>query len=349
MDEAATYSAGLAAIAPSLDAVQGHALRDAAPNISSGPYPLVVFSHGLGTPRVVCAYLLEHLASWGFVAVAIDHPGSTLADSERANTKSWRAAYDYRSFTSLVTRPIDIRRAIDYAGTLTAADGAFAGMIAMDRIAVVGYSLGGYTALVSAGGRLHFNLPNAEANPEACFSTPMLCELFAEETAPQRESQLIDLAGVEVHPGDLWPSLGDPRVDAILPLAPALSLAFGTDGLEQVEVPALVLGASGDRVVGTLYGAGWVYDHLGSAQKGLVVFENGNHFLFGECGSPAWTAIAFDQCSDPVWDMLRAHDLTNHFATAFLLATLKGDEDAAAALAPDQVQFPGIRYEVQGF
>ena len=43
--------------------------------------------------------------------------------------------------------------------------------------------------------------------------------------------------------------------------------------------------------------------------------------------------------------MDRAHDLTNHFATAFLLSVLKGDAQAAAALAPEAVQFPGITYE----
>jgi hypothetical protein len=54
-------------------------------------------------------------------------------------------------------------------------------------------------------------------------------------------------------------------------------------------------------------------------------------------------------CSDEVWDMLRAHDLTNHFVTAFFLATLKDDTEAAAALAPDAVQFPGITYKTTGF
>jgi hypothetical protein len=54
-------------------------------------------------------------------------------------------------------------------------------------------------------------------------------------------------------------------------------------------------------------------------------------------------------CSDSVWDMDRAHDLINHFTTAFLLATLKDDAEAAAALAPDAVSFPGITYEAQGF
>jgi hypothetical protein len=50
-----------------------------------------------------------------------------------------------------------------------------------------------------------------------------------------------------------------------------------------------------------------------------------------------------------VWDIDRAHDLVNHFVIAFLLAELKGDAEAAAALAPDVVSFPGIAYEAQGF
>ena len=51
----------------------------------------------------------------------------------------------------------------------------------------------------------------------------------------------------------------------------------------------------------------------------------------------------------PVWDMDRVHDLINPFTTAFLLATLKSDTDAAAALAPEQVLSPGIQYQTTGF
>ena len=54
-------------------------------------------------------------------------------------------------------------------------------------------------------------------------------------------------------------------------------------------------------------------------------------------------------CTDPVWDMDRAHDLTNHFATAFLLAELKGDAEAVKALTPENVDFPGISYETTGY
>ncbi|KAB2862348.1 MAG: hypothetical protein F9K46_07185 [Anaerolineae bacterium] len=56
----------------------------------------------------------------------------------------------------------------------------------------------------------------------------------------------------------------------------------------------------------------------------------------------------FDRCSDDVWDMQRAHELINHFATAFFLAHLKGDADAAAALLPGAVDFVGVEYTVTG-
>ena len=54
-------------------------------------------------------------------------------------------------------------------------------------------------------------------------------------------------------------------------------------------------------------------------------------------------------CDDPVWDGARSHDLINHFVTAFMLAELKGDADAAAALAPESVDFRGIEYETTAF
>ena len=41
--------------------------------------------------------------------------------------------------------------------------------------------------------------------------------------------------------------------------------------------------------------------------------------------------------------------MIDHFATAFLLAELKGDAEAAAALAPENVSFPGIEYSSEGF
>jgi hypothetical protein len=41
--------------------------------------------------------------------------------------------------------------------------------------------------------------------------------------------------------------------------------------------------------------------------------------------------------------------LVEHFASAFLLAELKRDQDAAAALSPQVIDFPGVDYQAEGY
>jgi hypothetical protein len=50
-------------------------------------------------------------------------------------------------------------------------------------------------------------------------------------------------------------------------------------------------------------------------------------------------------CFDPVWDRQRAHDLIEHYTTAFLLDALHQDKDARAALLPGGTQAVGVLYE----
>ena len=51
------------------------AFADLAPaDPDGGPYPLVVFSHGLAGYRMQSTFLTTHLASWGFVVAAVEHP-----------------------------------------------------------------------------------------------------------------------------------------------------------------------------------------------------------------------------------------------------------------------------------
>ena len=44
----------------------------------SQPAPVIVFSHGLASDRQHFAATAKHLASHGFVAVTVEHPGSNL-------------------------------------------------------------------------------------------------------------------------------------------------------------------------------------------------------------------------------------------------------------------------------
>ena len=82
-----------------------------------------------------------------------------------------------------------------------------------------------------------------------------------------------------------------------------------------------------------------------------MAFEHGGHLLFplGCDAAPDLVKIFPGiPCEDPVWKLADSHGLANHFATAFLLAELKGDSEAAAALQPEAVEFSGIRYQSEG-
>ena len=333
--------------------IEGHAILDAAINGEQGPYPLVIYSHGLGGSRWSSLYLTEHLASYGFIVMAVDHSGDNFL---LENTPEM-------IIDSYATRPNDVRRLIAYADSLVLPGGQFEGALDVQIIGLTGVSFGGYTTVASAGARFNFGGlaawcaenagtaldpdPSAVAVPYPIlpFSTAGACFIG------QHQERLAELRGLESFPEGLWESFSDPRVAAAVPIVPWNAPLFNEAGLAALTVPVMVIDGTADVITPPERDAYRFFEYFGSDNKVLVMLENAGHLsVLNDCSAWPWLgAMAYSFCSDPVWDMDRAHDLINHFTTAFLLATLKGDTDAAAALAPDVVSFPGITYETTGF
>ena len=112
--------------------------------------PLVVISHGHTSSYIGHHDLAEVLANAGFVVAAINHPGDSFSDSSREGDMS-----------VFVERPNDIKRLIDYM-LGTAPDAA---RIDPQRIGFFGFSRGGYTGLVLAGGIRISCMPTRPAPP----------------------------------------------------------------------------------------------------------------------------------------------------------------------------------------
>jgi predicted dienelactone hydrolase len=158
--------------------------------------PLVLISHGTGGSPWVYRDLAMALARAGFVVALVEHPGNNWHDDHLAGT-----------IDNLEARPRHTRLVIDAAY----ADRLIGPHLAQGRVAIVGHSMGGYTALAAAGGR-------ATAFPNE---------------APTGHARSV-------------PSSADPRLRALVLLAPA-TVWFSTEAaLADVALPILMLTAQKD-------------------------------------------------------------------------------------------------------
>jgi predicted dienelactone hydrolase len=106
---------------------------------AQGPYPLIVYSHGFSSMKEGGAYLAAHLASLGYVAVAVDYPLTNIAAPGGPNV------FD------VVNQPGDITFLIDSLISLNDTPGSYLeGMVDGTRIGLVGLSLGGMTTTLAS-------------------------------------------------------------------------------------------------------------------------------------------------------------------------------------------------------
>ena len=105
---------------------------------TSGPFPVVLFSHGYAAYPTLYAFLLTHLASWGFVVVAPDHVERGLL---AAVTQCPKVADDAKVL--LASRDLAVEKSNDPTSVLS-------GTVDPSKVAVVGHSAGASAAVRTA-------------------------------------------------------------------------------------------------------------------------------------------------------------------------------------------------------
>ncbi len=213
------------------------------PGGNAGPFPVIIFSHGLGGSRDGYEYLGRHWASCGYVSVHLQHVGSD--DSVWMGVPPWNVMKRMReaatSMENLTNRPADVSFTIDQLEQLNDASGPLHGKLDMKNIAVAGHSFGAFTTLAIAG---------------ETFVTPGGKKV---RVADPRVKAAISMS-------------------APAPLRGSLDEAFGS-----IRIPVFhMTGTRDDSPIGETKAADrrLPYDHAKNSDEYLVIFQDGDHMIF---------------------------------------------------------------------
>ena len=272
-----------------------------APPLAQGRLPVVVLSHGLLNWLPALGYLAEHLASRGYAVLGLEHEDEQASDPLRS---------------ALYLRPLDQVAALRELHRLDSTPGQpFHQRLAADRVALLGYSMGGYGALVTAGARV---------------ATDSMAYRYVPGGA----------LAVHAKPLDAELASWQARVAAVVAIAPwggqSSIGALQGPGLRGLTAPTMFIAGDQDDISGYADGVRSVWERLVSAPRWLLVYENARHNIALRSAPAALQGSfsAWSSVEEPVWRRDRILDINRHFVTAFLDHVLLGRAQAAVFLHP---------------
>lgn len=260
------------------------AVADAPPDLEGAPYPAVLCSTKMGF------VFGPHLASYGFVVIGIN--GQDAAE----HWGPWLTDY-----------PLDLIFALDQVAS-TPIEG-LEGMIDSDHAGTMGYSFDAYTSLALSGARADPAFYQAQCAGAASMSPAppewwvgYICDLDGGWDA------FVANAGPAITSAEngLWQPLTDPRIKAVLPMAPEGAWLFGDRGLAAADRSILIIAAGNDTINIYDLEAAYIFDHLGPANRTMISFLGQDH--------------------DMIWEPAQIARM-RHFAAAFFGAELQHKEN----------------------
>ena len=186
--------------------------------------PVIVFSHGLSSRPEDYEEGLRHLASYGFLVAAPQHPGSDAIWLKEMLNGLHQNIYDVNDF---IDRPKDISFVIDELSRRNQLE--FKGRLDLNNVGIAGHSFGGYTALAIAGATIDFEHLKQECEREyGALDVALLLQCGALELP---RSPYV---------------MRDQRVKAAFAANPVNRAIFGPKGLGKIAIPVAIASGSYD-------------------------------------------------------------------------------------------------------
>ncbi|WP_428034823.1 alpha/beta hydrolase family protein [Amphritea sp.] len=208
---------------------------------------LILISHGFSGSFLGHNDTAQFLARQGFVVATPTHP-------DLPGLKSGKPAFD-----PLVVRPRHLRlvsnRLLNHP--------QFKAGFLQPRVGVIGYSLGGYTALAASG--VQPDLSGLAAYCSVEINDALLC-------SPEATQRFATIA-------DQLPQQKIDQLAAIVLLAPAYGPLFSEQSLAKLDIPVRLFSAEKDQELDNRYNAQHFEKFLGNTSANEVIKDAG-HFVF---------------------------------------------------------------------
>jgi len=230
---------------------------DATPRADLGPLPVAIYTHGSGATGVLGYPYGERLAAAGWLVLAPDHVGNTIADASATFPEN------------LVQRPQDLRAVLDWVRG-EGLPPELAGL-AGDDVLLFGHSWGTQGVLLLAGGDL---------DPEALRAAS---RARVPDDDPDREEAL---AAIDAYLSDpdvaaaIDAGFADDRVRAFAVQSPAFVDLLAEGSLEDAVAPVMVQAAIRDSILPYDENVVAAWQGLDDPDDVLVEIEDGGHYTF---------------------------------------------------------------------
>ncbi len=202
------------------------AARDAEPDRSGEPYPLILSSTTMAD--TLALYVVTH----GFTWASVDGINTYMALYEGA-----------------IDQPLDILFALDQVAA-NPPDG-LEGLIDAQNAGTIGYSFDAFNSLAMSGARIDPEYYLAQCPTPDATTEAILSDLSAFNCVPARQwDNFTAHVGESITASEdgLWQPLTDPRIRAVMPMAGEGWWLFGERGLAAVDRPVLMIVGTEDEL-----------------------------------------------------------------------------------------------------
>ncbi len=230
-------------------------LRDAPPDKTGAPYPLIIYSHEWVSSSGELMNVKAQLASYGYVVVAPSHHDTTPSTHE------------------FVDRPLDIQLVLHELVAIK--EGDLTGMIDMENIGLMGFGLGADASLQMLG-----LLSDPVSYSAWCKQHPEITTLDCSTINLEKTKTYRDQLGLANLLDGRWAPFDNTGIRAALVMAAGDFPLTTEDMLASVTIPTMILHGSKDENCDYKGNAVRTYTHLGSKDRYLISVVNGSHAVF---------------------------------------------------------------------